>query len=266
MKERKGARSIKDIPKDILNSLNRGELETVNLIEWLAVDQKILLEHLLTENNRKEYYSPLVETINRLKKQTVNTVNEAIGTGILELSAKYNDQEIKSLMLKHPADLVRCWSAYIIGRNDHLTIEEIVEQIKELAADKHFGVREISWMAVRPAIAKDLSKSLLILTNWTKSTDDTIRRFASESTRPRGVWCSHIEALKQNPELGLTILEPLRSDPSKYVRDSVGNWLNDASKSQPLLVKNICERWISESPVKETEYIVKRALRTIEKK
>ncbi|MFP3597966.1 DNA alkylation repair protein [Chryseobacterium sp. SIMBA_029] len=266
MKERKGARSIKDIPIDILNSLNRGELETVNLTEWLAVDQKILLEHLLTENNRKEYYSFLVEKINSLKKQTVNTVNEAIGTGILELSAKHNDQEIISVILQHPADLVRCWSAYTIGRNDQVTLEEMLEQIRELAADKHFGVREISWMAVRPAIAKNLSESLSILTDWTKAEDDHIRRFASESTRPRGVWCSHIEELKQNPELGFAILEPLRSDSSKYVQDSIGNWLNDASKSQPLLVKNICERWLSECPVKETKYIVKRALRTIEKK
>lgn len=266
MKERKGARSIKDIPLDILNSLNRGEIESVNLTEWLAVDQKILLEHLLTENNRKKYYIPLVEKINRLKKQTVNTVNEAIGTGILELSAKNNDQGIISVILKHPADLVRCWSAYTIGRNDQLTIEEMLEQIKGLAADKHFGVREISWMAVRPSIAKNLSESLSIFTNWTKAEDEYIRRFASEATRPRGVWCSHIEELKQNPELGFAILEPLRFDPSKYVQDSVGNWLNDASKSQPLLVKDICERWISESPVKETEYIVQRALRTIEKK
>ncbi|MDV7697560.1 DNA alkylation repair protein [Chryseobacterium soli] len=237
MKERKGARSIKDIPIDILNSLNRGELETVNLTEWLAVDQKMLLEHLLTEHNRKEYYIPLVEKISRLKKQTVNTVNEAIGTGILELSAKHNDHEIISVILKHPADLIRCWSAYTIGRNDQVTIEEMLEQIRELAADKHFGVREISWMAVRPAIAKNLSESLSILTDWTKAEDDHIRRFASESTRPRGVWCAHIEELKQNPESGLIILEPLRSDPSKYVQDSVGNWLNDASKSQPVWVK-----------------------------
>ena len=47
--KRKGARSAKDIPETILEQLNRGRIETVNLTEWLAVDQRILLENLLEE-------------------------------------------------------------------------------------------------------------------------------------------------------------------------------------------------------------------------
>jgi hypothetical protein len=44
--KRKGTRSIKDIPKDILEQLNRGEIETANLVEWLAIDGRVLLETL----------------------------------------------------------------------------------------------------------------------------------------------------------------------------------------------------------------------------
>ena len=101
--------------------------------------------------------------------------------------------------------------------------------------------------------------------NWTTNKDENIRRFASEATRPRGVWCEHIEELKLKPELGLIILNPLKSDNSKYVQDSVGNWLNDASKTQPEFVKNLCEKWKKVSPTKETAYIIKKAMRTIEK-
>lgn len=52
---------------------------------------------------------------------------------------------------------------------------------------------------------------------------------------------------------------------SKYVRDSVENWLNDASKTQPSFVEMVCSRWEKESPADETRYISKKAMRTIRK-
>ena len=263
--KRKGSRSTKDIPKEILVQLNNGQIETANLVEWLAVNQRVLLENLLKQTNRTKYLKPILLNIEALKKQTVNTINETIGTGIFEQATKNNDTEILDIISTHQSDLIRCWATYTIGKNPKLNVKQMLDKIQPFSADKHFGVREICWLAVRPTISKNLSESLEILSKWTNNEDENIRRFASEATRPRGVWCEHIEELKQNPELGLTILEPLKSDKAKYVQDSVGNWLNDASKTQPDFVKNLCEKWKKESSTKETAYIIKKALRTIEK-
>jgi len=42
---RKGARKAEDIPVKVLELLNNGKIETVNLTEWLAVDHLKLIEN-----------------------------------------------------------------------------------------------------------------------------------------------------------------------------------------------------------------------------
>jgi 3-methyladenine DNA glycosylase AlkC len=263
--KRKGSRSTKDIPADIMQSLNKGEIETANLVEWLAVDQQLLLNNLLKQTGREKYLPAILADIKSLQKQTVNTINEAIGKGLLKQAVQHKDKEIINVMANHTSDCVRCWACYTIGKNTALSPKQMFVQIKPFAADTHFGVREISWLAVRQTIANHLTESLKILTNWATDPNENIRRFASEATRPRGVWCEHIETLKQNPELGLTILNTLKNDKVKYVQDSVGNLLNDASKTQPKFVTDLCKQWSMVSKTKETAYVIKKALRTIEK-
>jgi len=82
---------------------------------------------------------------------------------------------------------------------------------------------------------------------------------------PRGVWCEHIGTLIEHPELALSIPNQLKADPSRYVQHNVGTWLNDAGKSKLGFVKELCQRWEKESPGKATAYIIKKALRTINK-
>jgi 3-methyladenine DNA glycosylase AlkC len=263
--KRKGSRSTKDIPAAILQQLNSGQIESANLVEWLAVNQKVLLENILQQNKRSQYLKPILQSIDTLKKQSITTINEAIGTGLFTQSVINKDKELLLLLAAHTSDAVRCWATYTVGKNEKLTIKQMLQQIQPFAADTHFGVREIAWMAVRPSIAKNLHESINLLSTWTNNKDENIRRFASEATRPRGVWCEHIELLKQNPALALPILEPLKSDTAKYVLNSVGNWLNDASKTQPAFVAQLCKKWEKESITKSTAYIIKKALRTTEK-
>jgi len=265
MKEtkRKGARTPKDVPPEVLERLNLGEIEAVNLMESLAMDQRVLLGNLLRQTERTDYLQPVLDAIGGLKKQGFNSVSETIGTALFAQIARRDDQEFLAVISAHRSDLVRCWAAYGIGKNPEPEIEEALERIRSFAADGHYGVREIAWMAVRPKLARHLGRGIRILSDWAMDEDANIRRFASEATRPRGVWCAHIEALKDDPGLGMPVLEPLRSDVSKYVRDSVGNWLNDAAKTRPDFVKAVCARWETESDTKETKYIVRKAMRSI---
>ncbi len=263
MQKRKGARAIKDIPVEVLGQLNRGEIESANLTEWLAIDKRLLLENVLTDLDRKKYISIVLDAIAVLKKVTVNTINQSIGHTLFHLCLEDNDKELFELLKNHKSDSVRCWATYFIQYNEKMSISEKLDVIKDFARDKHFGVREISWMAVRLDIINNLEDSLKLLQVWTQNEDENIRRFASESTRPRGVWAAHITALKENPALGLPILEALRGDASKYVRDSVGNWLNDVTKTDAAFVKKVCATWNNENTSKETQYIIKKAMRNV---
>ena len=130
--------------------------------------------------------------------------------------------------------------------------------------DSHFSVREWAWISVRPFVACELIASLSMLGEWCDDSSSYVRRFASEVTRPRGVWCKHIVQLKESPEVGVNLLDRLRSDESHYVQLSVGNWLNDASKSRPDWVRLTCDRWLmDETP--STRRICERGLRSIKK-
>jgi len=262
---RKGATKPADIPKEVKNLLELGELETVNLIECLAIDHKILLSNVLSVLNKKIYIDPCLHAIDNLKQKSITQTIIAIGKTLLEESQKKNDNYLFESISTHKSDSVRCWATYLIGLDANLTIGQKLEGIRKFAADSHFGVREIAWMAVRPTIDAHLEEAIFILSRWATDNDPNLRRFASESTRPRGVWCKHIERLKSEPQIALPILEPLMSEKEKYVRDSVANWLNDASKTRPDWVIEICEKWNKLSPTKETKKIIEKALRTIRK-
>jgi 3-methyladenine DNA glycosylase AlkC len=115
--------------------------------------------------------------------------------------------------------------------------------------------------AVRPFIDKYPEQMLEILSAWSKSDNEHIRRLASEGTRLAIPWGSRLQTVKNNPDYAIPILEVLKDDPSEYVRKSVANNLNELSKIAPDLVMKIAGKWINGS--KNTQWIVKHACRTL---
>ncbi|GAA4278736.1 DNA alkylation repair protein [Aquimarina mytili] len=261
IRTRKGARSLKDLDQEVLEYLNHGHIETANLMEWLAVDQLKLLHIILTDLGKTDWYDSFYEAVSAQKKPSANSNTKVIGLEFMQLT---DDSNILTYLSNHTSDVPRCWAAYWAGLQE-TEINKKLGVIKNYCADTHFGVREVAIFAVKEAIITDLDSAIDILVQWTSDQDENIRRYAAEVTRPIGVWTKKIDALKENPEKGIAILEPLKSDSSKYVRDAVGNWLNDASKTRPDWVIKICKQWEKESKTKETQYIIKKALRSINK-
>ncbi|MEF3308103.1 DNA alkylation repair protein [Paenibacillus sp. GYB004] len=263
--ERKGARKAGDIPEQVIELLNRGRLETVNLTEWLAVNHVVLLQHVLAELGLERYLDMMRNGLKQVADRKIMKLIPALAKEWLGLLERLPDKEasrIFGLLFTHRSDSVRCWAAYMIGLDRRLSLEHQLAGIRPFAADHHFGVREIAWMAVRESITRDLSQALCLLTDWVHDEDAHIRRFAIEATRPQGVWAKHISELKVNPGIALPLLEAVRSDPVKYVQDSVSNWLNDAGKSNPDWVIGICRNWLEVSDTKATKRIVARAQRS----
>lgn len=263
---RKGARKAIEIPDHIRHLLQTGIIESVNLTEWLAVNHFLLFEQITCELGIPIYIQDVTAKLEQKDAQRIMKVIPAIARQWLEYMERESAQGKKSIftfLAKHPSDSVRCWAAYIIGLSPGLHMTEKLEQIRPFAADPHFGVREIAWMAVRDSIIADLSVALQWLEPWSTDPDPLIRRFAIESTRPRGVWAKHIQPLKENPAIALPLISAVKSDAHPYVQDSVSNWLNDASKTNPEWVRQICTAWIEQSSTKHTRRIVTRGQRSI---
>jgi len=263
-KKRKPARRMSEIPADVLAALNRGQTQTANLVEWLATDQRELARHALPAAGLGKFLDEVLAAVAAVAKPTAMQQTRVIGLALARVvEVKNSPRSPYQRLLEHRSDVVRNWVPFIVGGQESLSLAQKLTALEPLAADKHFGVRETAWLAVRPSVERELDMAIELLSTWPAHEHEGIRRFASEVTRPCGVWCNHLVRLKSEPELALPILEPLRSDPAKYVRDSVGNWLNDASKSQPKWVQSLCRRWQRESNTSETAYIVNKALRTI---
>jgi 3-methyladenine DNA glycosylase AlkC len=252
--KRKGAVRPADVPTDVRRALSLGTIAAVNLGEGLSV----------------EFHTLLGAAFPGVGEPAIERMRAAAGDGITrrmrlagELLLERFGPGVIGPLSGHVSDTVRGWACTVIGLVPGWALERRLEEIRALADDAHSGVREWAWMGVRGAIAAEVDRAIGALVPWVSSHRPWVRRFAVESTRPRGVWCAHIESLKSDPARGLALLEPVRSDPEKYVQDSVANWLNDAGKTAPAWVRSVTGRWERESDTAATGRIVSRARRNL---
>jgi 3-methyladenine DNA glycosylase AlkC len=260
---RKGAIRIALIPPEVLEALNDGLVPTVNLNEFLALDLQRLARSVAAQVGVDPAAERLADALAMLGAFRPVKRHEHVARALYDLVEPREDRDaIAYALATHPSDVARCWAAQWV-MFARMPLARKLAAAHRFAADPHFNVREGAWMAVRDEVAGAVDDAVALLMPWSQDPDANIRRFASELTRPRGVWCAPIEALKREPWRGLPLIEALRADPSLYVRNSVGNWLNDASKTQPEWVAEVCARWERESDSPHTTHITRRALRSL---
>lgn len=251
------ARRVADISPARLAQLDSGTVEATTLTECLAVDFAVLMQAALPDMGQG--------ALAQMDHAAPDGISKRMPLAARLILARYGPQKLVELS-QHPSDTLRGWACFMVGAVEGHSLTERLDMIRPLADDSHFGVREWAWMALRPHVAADLDTAIALLSSWTSEPSERLRRFASEITRPRGVWCAHLGALRKLPSLALPILEPLRADSAPYVQDSVGNWLNDAAKDQPDWVRALCTGWQQASPVPATLRICKRAQRSLNRK
>ena len=127
-----------------------------------------------------------------------------------------------------------------------------------------FTIDSSSEFAVRLFILKDEQKAMKYFYKWAKSSNEHIRRLASEGCRPRLPWAIGLPLFKKEPSVIFPILNELKNDESSYVRRSVANNLNDISKDNPNLVVDFIKENIGFT--KECDSMLKHAGRTLLKK
>lgn len=75
--KRKGARKTSEIPNEILMYLQNGQIESVNLIEWQAVNHQSLLRSILPSFKLEEN---LTFVLSEMEKENAETGMKAIRT------------------------------------------------------------------------------------------------------------------------------------------------------------------------------------------
>ena len=263
---RKGARTMRDIPPMILEKLHRGEEEPLTLVEWLAIDHGRLFGHVAADLGLSREAGELAKAAERLAGEGIMSRMRGMGEALAAaMPARTRRDKAIDRMAGHGSGMIRSWAAYGVGASDFPSLSDRLDAMKRFAADRSMAVRECAWDAMRPHLVKDLDHAIQELVPWVHDADPNVRRCATEATRPRGVWTFHISSLKADPSPGLALLEPVKSDSSDYVRRSVANWLNDASKTRADWVGEVVKRWLKESGTRETKWIVNHATRTMRK-
>lgn len=164
--------------------------------------------------------------------------------------SQIDDKNFGLLALEYGAILDNYIEQY--GMDDYETSIKAIEKVTQ------FTTCEFVTHAFIAKYPEEMMKQMLA---WSKHEHWGVRRLASEGCRPRLPWAMSLPNLKKDPTPIIPILENLKNDPSRFVRLSVANNLNDIAKDNPELVIELAKSWKGDS--KEVDWVIKHGCRTL---
>ncbi len=145
---RTGAPRIALIPRQVLAALNQGLVPTVNLNEFLALDLPMLARHVAGHIGLDAGHERIEDTLAMLGAFRPIKRHAHVARALYDLTAPRVDRDVvANALATHPSDVARCWAAQWIAFSG-LPLDAKLHSARRFAADPHFGVREMAWMAV----------------------------------------------------------------------------------------------------------------------
>lgn len=164
--------------------------------------------------------------------------------------SKIDDKNFNLLTLEYGPILDNYIEQY--GINDYETSIKAIEKITQFTTCE---------FVTHAFIAKYPDKMMKQMLAWSTHEHWGVRRLASEGCRPRLPWAMALPRLKKDPAPIIPILENLKNDPSKFVRLSVANNLNDIAKDNPKIIIALAKSWKGKS--KNVDWVIKHGCRTL---
>lgn len=230
--------------KLIINDFDTDEFVShIRNDEWQSMGYKQRIAHITKNLNKllPDDYKSAVDKILELLDSIKNTLPDF---------SIIDDKNFGLLALEYGAILDNYVEQY--GLDDYETSIKAIEKITQFTTCE---------FATHAFIAKYPDKMMEQMLVWSTHKHWGVRRLASEGCRPRLPWAMSLPNLKKDPAPILPILENLKNDPSRFVRLSVANNLNDIAKDNPAIVIDLAESWKGMS--KEVDWVLRHGCRTL---
>ncbi|MCK4402872.1 MAG: DNA alkylation repair protein [Dehalococcoidia bacterium] len=130
---------------------------------------------------------------------------------------------------------------------------EAFPKIKQLARSDDWKVREVADTCLVEISKKKTDEVIQEMMHWADDGNPNVRRTSSEGSRA---------VARRSPDKVLPVIEKLKKDDNLYVKKSVANVLRNASRYNPNLVFELCQKWaLLNNP--NTNWIIKDAIKKL---